>query len=203
MDTPFTKEMIRSDASTKNEAFQLLSDETRLEVLHALWEALDPTDPSPIRFSDLRERVNASDPGRLNYHLNKLTTHFVRRSEDGYELRESGKRIVRVLFSGTAIDEPEIEPVEVDVSCWYCDGQTELSYVDGWRCLECTDCDARCIDTFPPGMISKNEFPPSGLLDRTPTAINDADRTWGAHRRASVMDEVCPECAGNMPVRSI
>lgn len=36
-----------------------------------------------MRFSELRERVNVDDPGRLNYHLNELTTHFVRRTEDG------------------------------------------------------------------------------------------------------------------------
>jgi DNA-binding transcriptional ArsR family regulator len=203
MDTPFTSEQIRADDSTRNEAFQLLSDETRLDILRALWEAQDPTDASPIRFADLRDSVGADDPGRLNYHLNKLTTHFIRRTEDGYELRESGRRILRVLLSGTAIDDPEIEPVAVDMSCWYCGGQPEWSYRNGWRSLECTSCDARCVESFPPGVISKNEFPPSGLLDRTPDEINDADRIWSAHRRASVMDEVCPECAGSMPVRSI
>jgi DNA-binding transcriptional ArsR family regulator len=203
MNTPITSESIRSDTFITNEAFGLLADETRIEILHALGEALDAPDPSPVRFSELRERVGADDPGRLNYHLNKLTTHFVRRTDDGYELRESGKRIVRVLLSGTAIDDPEIEPVAVDVSCWYCGGATEFSYRDGSRYLECTSCDARCVENFPPGVISKNELPPSGLLDRTAEEINDANRIWGAHRRASVMDGVCPECAGAMPVRSV
>ncbi len=191
------------DASSKNETFGLLSDETRLELLQALWEAHNPEDPSPMRFADLRERVTADDPGGVYYHLDKLTTHFVRKSEDGYVLRESGKRIVRMLLSGTAIDNPNIDPTEVDVSCWYCGGQPKYSYKDGWRYLECTNCDARCVDTFPPGVLSKSEFPPSGLRDRTPNDINAADRIWGAHRRASVLDGVCPECAGDMPVTSI
>lgn len=203
MDKPFSNERIRSDTSTRNEAFQLLSDETRLDILRALWEAQEPMDSSPTRFADLRDRVKADDPGRLNYHLNKLTTHFIRRTEDGYELREAGRRILRMLLSGTAIDNPEIEPVPVDMSCWYCGGQTEWSYRNGWRMLECVSCDARCVESFPPGVISKNEFPPSGLLDRTPDELNEADRIWSAHRRASVMDEVCPECAGPMPVQSL
>ncbi|QLG61426.1 winged helix-turn-helix domain-containing protein [Halorarum salinum] len=198
-----TRDAEQSAAAAKDEAFQLLSDGTRLEMLQALWEAHDPTDASPLRFSELRERIGADDPGQIYYHLDKLTTHFVRRTEDGYELRESGMRIVRMLLSGTAIDDPEVEPVEVDVSCWYCGGQPELSYRDGWRYLECTNCDARCVDTFPPGVISKNEFPPSGLRGRTADEINEADRIWGAHRRASVMDGVCPECAGDMPVTSV
>ena len=203
MDPPITSGTTRSDQSARNEAFGLLSDETRLAILQALWEAHDPADDTPVRFSDLRRYVGVDDPGRLNYHLNRLSTHFVRRREDGYELRDSGKRIVRMLLSGTAIDDPEIEPVAVDISCWYCGGQPEWSYRDGWRYLECTNCDARCVETFPPGVISKNEFPPSGLRNRTPNEINDADRIWGAHRRASVMDGVCPECAGDMPVTSV
>lgn len=156
-----------------------------------------------MRFADLRERISAEDPGRINYHLNKLTSHFVRRTDDGYELREAGKRVVRVLLSGTAVDNPEITPVPVDQTCWFCGGQTTLSYRNGWRYLECTNCDARCVDTFPPGVLSKTEIPPSGLLDRTPDEIAEADRIWSAHRRASVLDGVCPECAGSMPITSI
>jgi DNA-binding transcriptional ArsR family regulator len=203
MDPSSTSGTEQSASSTGNEAFQLLSDETRLAILQALWEGENRTDETPMRFAELRERVGVDDPGRLNYHLNKLTTHFIRRNEDGYQLRGSGKRIVRMLLSGTAIDDPEIKPVGVDISCWYCGGQPEWSYRDGWRYLECTNCDARCVDTFPPGVISKNEFPPSGLQGRTPNEINEADRIWCTHRRASVMDGVCPECAGDMPVTSV
>ncbi len=201
MDPPSETE--RSDSAAANGAFQLLSDETRLEILRVLWDAHDPADGTPMRFAELRDRVGVGDPGRLNYHLNELADHFVRRTEDGYELMDSGKRMVRMLLSGTAIDDPEVEPVAVDISCWYCGGQPEWSYRDGWRYLECTDCDARCVDTFAPGVISKTEFPPSGLRGRTPNEINDADRIWGTHRRASVMDGVCPECAGDMPVTSV
>ncbi len=203
MDSSTTNDSVQSDTAAKNEAFKLLSDETRLELLEALWEAYDPTDPSPMRFADLRERVSADDPGQVHYHLDKLTEHFVRHTEEGYKLRESGKRIVRILLSGTALDDPEIEPVEVDMSCPYCGGQTLYSYRDGWRYLECTDCDVRCVPSFPPGVITMSEFPPSGLRDRTPTEIGDADWLWRTHRRASVIDGVCPECAGNMAITSI
>ena len=191
------------ESARRRQAFQLLSDETRLELLQALWELTDPMDASPVRFAELRERISADDPGGIFYHLDKLTTHFVRRTDEGYELREAGKRIVRMLLSGTAIDDPVIDPVPVDITCWYCGGQPEWSYREGWRALECTSCDARCVETFPPGVISKNEFPPSGLRGRTPNEINEADRIWGAHRRSSVMDGVCPDCAGDMPVRSV
>lgn len=203
MDPSSTSESPSSAGAGGNEAFQLLSDETRIGILRVLWDAHDPAQETPVRFADLRERLGVEDPGRLNYHLNKLIDRFVRRTDAGYELMDSGKRVVRMLLSGTAIDNPEINPVAVDISCWYCGGGVEWSYRDGWRYLECTSCDARCVESFPPGVISKNEFPPSGLRDRTPNEINEADRVWGAHRRASVMDGVCPECAGDMPVTAI
>jgi len=191
-----------ADSGSK-EAFQLLSDETRIGILRVLWDAHDPAHETPVRFADLRERLEVDDPGRLNYHLNKLIDRFVRRTDAGYELMDSGKRVVRMILSGTAIDDPEVDPVAVEISCWYCGGGVEWSYRDGWRYLECTSCDARCVESFPPGVISKNEFPPSGLRDRTPNEVNDADRIWSTHRRASVMDGVCPECAGEMPVSAI
>ncbi|RQG93783.1 winged helix-turn-helix domain-containing protein [Natrarchaeobius chitinivorans] len=197
------KDTSQPDTAATTEAFKLLSDETRLELLEALWEGDDPTDSSPMRFADLRERVTVDDPGQIHYHLDKLTAHFVRNSEEGYELRESGKRIVRMLLSGIALEHPEIEPVEIDVSCPYCGGQTLCSYRDGWRYLECTDCDVRCVPSFPPGVISMSEFPPSGVRNRTPNEIGHADWIWAAHRRVSVIDGVCPECAGDMPITSI
>ncbi len=203
MDSSTANDSDYPDAAGKNEAFKLLSDGTRLELLQALWDAYDPENPEPMRFSDLREQVQINDSGQVHYHLDKITDHFVRQTEEGYELRESGKRIVRMLLSGTALADPEIEPVEIDESCPYCGGQTLFSYRDGWRYLECTECDVRCVPSFPPGVISMSEFPPSGLRDRTPDEISSADWIWSAHRRAAVMDGVCPECAGNMPITSI
>jgi len=203
MDSSTANNSNQPDAAAADEAFKLLSDGTRLELLQALWEAHDPENPEPVRFADLRERVSIGDSGQVHYHLDRLTDHFVRHTEEGYELRESGKRIVRTILSGTALVDREIEPVEVDTSCPYCGGQTLLSYKNGWRYLECAECDVRCVPSFPPGVISMSEFPPSGLRDRTPSEISDADWIWSAHRRASVMDGVCPECAGNMPITSI
>lgn len=184
-------------------AFQLLSDSTRLEVLRALWEARDPMDPSPTRFSELRERIGVDDPGRLNYHLNKLVPTFVERTEAGYELREAGERIVRVVIAGTAIDEVRIDPVCIDVSCIFCGGPTEIAYEDGKLSHWCTACSARCVVDYPAGLLSSEEAPPGGLLDRTPDEVYESNRVWVKHREASVMEGVCPECSGPMPVEDI
>lgn len=203
MDDSIPEETIRSDPAARDEPFQLLSDSTRLEILQALWETYDPIDPAPMRFADLRERVGIDDPGQLNYHLNKLTTHFVRRTEDGYELREEGKRILRVLLAGTAIDEVTIEPIEIDVSCIFCDGPTRIEYEDGKLSHWCTHCTARCVASYPAGLLSSEELPPAGLLHRNADEVYRSNRVWIKHREASIMEGVCPECSGSMPVESI
>ena len=203
MGDPIPVETIRGDASTRDETFQLLSDNTRLDILQALWEANDHTNPAPMRFSDLRERVGVDDPGRLNYHLNKLTAHFVRRTDDGYELRETGKRLIRAVIAGTAIDEVTIEPIEIDVSCTFCGGPTKLEYEDGLLSHWCTACTARCVASYPAGLLSSEELPPAGLLNRTPDDVYRSNRVWIKHREASVMESVCPACSGPTPVESI
>lgn len=203
MDDTSGEETDGPNAAARDDAFQLLSDDTRLEILQALWVAHDPTDPTSMRFSAIRERVGIEDPGRLNYHLNKLTSHFIRRTEEGYELREAGERIIRVVIAGSATDEVTIDPVEIDVSCIFCGGPTELAYADSLLSHWCTSCTARCVASYPAGLLSREDLPPAGLLNRTPDEVYRSNRVWIKHREASVMEGVCPECSGAMPVESI
>lgn len=186
-----------------DDAFQLLADDTRLAIMRVLWEAHDPMEPAPMTFSTIRERVDVDDPGRLNYHLGELTSHFIRRTGDGYELRETGKRVMRIVRSGTVVDGVTVEPAEIDVSCIFCGGPTEISYEDGQLSHRCRQCASRCVAEYPPGLLSREELPPSGLVDRTINDIYSSNREWVKHRESSVMDGVCPECSGSMPVASI
>ena len=188
------------EGPTPARAFGLLADRTRIGILQAMWELSDPTDPQPIPFSALRERVGTKDPGQFNYHLSKLGEHFIRRTDEGYVFREVGKRVIRVLTSGVATDGVTIEPVEIGVECMFCGGPTAFGYEDGWGIHRCTSCHARCVREYPPGQLSKEELPPAGLANRTPDEIYEAHRIWEKHREASVMDGICPECSGEMPV---
>lgn len=184
-------------------AFGLVGDDTRLAILQALWDAYDPLDPAPVPFSELREAVGVEDPGRFNYHLGKLKTHFVRQTPDGYELREAGKRIMRVVISGTAVDEVSIEPIEIDVECIFCGAPTEVEYEDGLLSHRCLGCTSRCVAEYPPSLLSQEELPPAGLVDRSPDEIYYLNRVWMTYREGSAKAGVCPECAGPMPVDEI
>lgn len=52
---------------TPEEAFAVLGNEIRVDILRALWEAGEP-----LAYSELQERIGVCDSGRFNYHLRKL-----------------------------------------------------------------------------------------------------------------------------------
>lgn len=74
---------------TPEEAFSLVANETRFQILQALWEA----DATQQTFPDLRASVGIRDSGQFNYHLGKLIPEFVRQPDDGYELTYAGRQI--------------------------------------------------------------------------------------------------------------
>lgn len=53
-----------------DDAFTLLGNETRIEILQALWDVSDPhVDDDAVSFSDLYERVGIEGTGNFNYHF--------------------------------------------------------------------------------------------------------------------------------------
>jgi hypothetical protein len=107
----------RSDTSAlpPDEGFEVLGNETRMEILRALGEA-----GGPLQFSELRERVGVRDSGQFNYHLERVVGQFVRKGEDGYALRQAGRRVVEVILSGAVTETPVVEPTRIDHPCHYC-----------------------------------------------------------------------------------
>ena len=92
------------------DAFALIGNETRLSILEALWRA----DDGPVRFSVLNEMVGMRDSAQFNYHLGKLTDQYVRKTEDGYELRTAGAKVVRAVLAGSFTEHPRREPFTTD-----------------------------------------------------------------------------------------
>lgn len=84
------------DGLSPDDAFQLLGDEMRTAILRAVWES--PEDA--VSFSTIRERAGSPDSGKFNYHLNRLSGHFLSRGEDGYRLTQAGREVVRAVMAG-------------------------------------------------------------------------------------------------------
>jgi DNA-directed RNA polymerase subunit RPC12/RpoP len=168
------------------DAFAVVGDETRLSILEALW-TLD----APARFSDIREEVGTRDSAQFNYHLGKLTDQFVRKTDDGYELRTAGERVVQAILAGSFTEHPRRE-IAIEDPCVRCGATLEATYEDEMLAIQCPDCGHGHGD-YP--------FPPGGLHDRSDREVLEAFDQRVRHLHCLAKDGVCPECNGRMGTR--
>ena len=175
-----------------DDAFAVLGNETRMETLQALGEA-----DTPLSFSELYDRVDVDDSGQFSYHLDKLVGHFVRKSDDGYELRQSGTRVIEAVLSGAIIDKPVLEPTTIDYSCPYCGGPVEISYQEERLLHRCRECPGEVGGgVLPEGTFELGYLPPAGLESRSPEELVSASATWAVTERVAMSNGVCPRCGG-------
>lgn len=185
--------------SHATDAFKLLSDETRLAILLALWEAYDPYGTnSGTSFSELYERVAVCDSGNFTYHLDKLTDHFVEKTDDGYRLRNAGLVIVRAIIAGAGINNTVVNPVELGVPCNRCgEGRAEISYQNEAVHLTCSECEGFMAgEEYPRGTIAKFWFDPAGVEARRSEELLVASVIRTENRNRMMEAGVCPECSG-------
>jgi hypothetical protein len=167
------------------DAFALVGNETRLSVLEALWQA----EEEPVRFSALNEAVGMADSAQFNYHLSKLTDQYVRKTEEGYELRTAGAKVVRAILAGSFTEHPQLGPFAVGDGCTRCGEGLLASYAEETLAIDCPAC-GRGHGEYP--------FPPGGLRDRTDEEILLAFDQRVRHLHCLAKDGVCPECSGRM-----
>lgn len=182
-------------------AFAILGDETRLAILRELGEAGEP-----LSFSTLRERVGYDTASNFSYHLDAFEGHYLRETEEGYALRETGRRVIEAVLSGAVTGGPRTELMRVDRNCPYCGAPVEMRYdrnrIEGY----CTDCggvyegsDGDDSDgAARRGYLGHLPFPPAGIEDRTLPEAERAAWTWGARDFIAVSKGVCPRCAARL-----
>lgn len=181
-----------------DDAFAVLGDETRLQILETLGEA-----EGPLSYSAVFDRIDYDDSANFTYHLDKLVGHFVRKTEDGYVLRRTGHRVLEAILSGVVTDSPVMERTEVDMPCMYCGGQVEVGYHQEVLLIYCSECenqmeDVDAIDDWPvqtTDIVGCVSIPPAGIYDRTPTDALDAAGVWTIIGVQSMVRGVCPGCS--------
>lgn len=174
----------RDEAIDPADAFSLLGNEHRIRILQALWEV----PATPVSFSELYNEVDIDDSAHFNYHLEQLTNHFVRRSEDGYELRKPGEKVLRAVLAGS-FNTRIRRSIDIDDPCVRCGDPLIAEYEEGTLALRCSHCD------HGHGAYS---FPPGGLNDRTDEEILEAFDQRVRHLHCLAKDGVCHECNGRM-----
>lgn len=174
------------------DAFSLLGHDLRVDILRALLERSRTGGEYPASFSTLREQVGAEVSAQFNYHLGELTGHFVRRTDDGYELRYAGWAVATSILAGTYNRRAAFGPEGIDGRCPHCGAASLVaSYREEWLVVECLGCDDRLV---------RYPFPPGGLESRTlPDVLEAFDRRVRSHV-ALARDGVCPACTGPMAV---
>jgi hypothetical protein len=163
------------------EAFSLIGNETRVEILEALWR----TDQQPVSFTTLRQRSGVDDSAKFNYHLGQLTGHFVRQTEQGYELRTTGESAVRAAVEGSFNAHPDPDPIETGDDCTRCGSRLVATYSEEKLTIDCPACGRG---------HGRYSFPPGGLV--VVTTVRHSLRSTGA----SVTSTVSP---GTVSVRSV
>ena len=188
--TPFFRDMGESEEATRSEpsdAFGRLGNEVRMSILGALLSAGDGTGTATLAFSELFERSAAENTAGFSYHLRQLTGHYLRKTDEGYALTYAGLKIARAIVAGTYTDSVDLDPVDLDDPCPFCD-EAALAAAgrDNYLSIECGSCE-RPVLTLP--------FLPGGFrahADDLPEAFDRQHR----HRLSLMADGHCPECGG-------
>jgi len=164
------------------EAFSLLGDARRLEIVTALHE------DGPASFSALYDRVDAEDSGGFNYHLDRLTPHFVSKGEDGYALTAAGGRVARAVAAGTYTGAARLAPFDLSGQCYACGAQAlRGAYEDERFTVDCRDCGEAVIAVG---------VPPSLVRGRTPEEFVETFDRWSRTQVQQAADGYCPDCGG-------
>lgn len=182
-----------------DDAFALLGNDTRVGILQALWDDFESgRDDNALSYSELFERVPIEDSGNFSYHLEKLTGPFVRRTDAGYELKQTGINVVRAVVAGTVTVDLEVGPVQVDAACPLCDAPVEVTYADEFMNVTCSACDGRSRWNGGSGHLFGALVPPVGIDQHSVEAAFRAAITYSLYEISIFHDGVCPHCLGTV-----
>lgn len=190
-----------------DDAFAVLGDETRIQILQALGETDDP-----LSFTELRNRVGIRQGGQFNYHLEKVVGHFVAKTDAGYVLRQPGRRVVQAVLSGAVTEDPGLENTVIDEECWWCGDPIVVRYKQERLDLYCTGCEgtygdagtrrpsqmAATVSTVPDnlGYLGTFFLPPTGMRNRTPEDAYRVGMAWEMLEYLAISSGICPRCSG-------
>lgn len=180
------------------DAFAILGNEVRLEILQTLGVA-----DEPLAYSELFEYMDYDDPGNFSYHLDKLVGHFVGKSDDGYRLRRPGERVMEAVLSGAVTSDPVRDPIQTDWPCPFCSTGIEIGYQQERVTMYCPECPGIYGQEGPAereslesGTLGAIPLPPAGVEDRTAAEMRRVAEIWTATSMQAIARGVCPRCSG-------
>ncbi|QLD84164.1 helix-turn-helix transcriptional regulator [Natronomonas halophila] len=181
------------DRLTSEDAFAILGNEYRAEIIRTLGEEQGTEGPRPtLAFSDLYSKADVDiATSQFNYHLQKLVGPFIDKTENGYRLRHEAVALYRTILAGTYTETASLERFQVGVDCYYCDAPIEARYADRRFTVLCSGCGREYSDTTaPPSIVEGNH---EALLNRM--------NQYARHRILAFSKGVCSICANDLRTR--
>ncbi len=182
-----------------DEAFAVLGDETRLQILQVLGEAGEP-----LSFSELYECTDYDRTPNFNYHLMKLEGHFVKKNDDGYQLRQAGRRVVVAVLAGAVTEPPVLERTPAETPCFLCGGSMAVNFREETVGLYCADCEGTRSKSGSTAeesadsetrLVGNLRLPSAGIQGRTPSELVHAAEVWSVAEGQALARGVCPQCS--------
>ena len=186
-----------ADDPTAAEAFSLLADDTRIDVLTAVAEAQSERDgaeagPAVLRFSELYDRVDVDGTSKLSYHLGELTGTFLRKQDEGYAFTHAGERLVRFVLSGNYGEPERFDSVAVDGTCLHCGVDAlRASIDDQFFFVRCGECE-RPVTAYHVSPAQTRDAAGEEIVERI---VDRQTAELELARRGT-----CPECAGRLSI---
>lgn len=192
-----------AEVLSADEAFSILGNEIRIQILQALG-----TVGGTMSFSDLRREAAIDDPGKFHYHLDRLTGHFIEGSDEGYRLRPLGKRVIQAILSGTVTESPALDPTPIDWRCHLCGSEPlHVDYRDeqvGVYCRSCAGIYGGAGEPEAGALPAQRErlyymhLPPAGIADRSPEEIVRTASRWTNAETVTAASGICPRCSAQL-----
>lgn len=99
------------------------------------------------------------------------------------------------MLAGTLADQSSFEAEPLDEDCSICGAPVVIDYDHGAMVERCTSCDGIMGNGV---LFHTDEYPPAGLVGRSPQEARLAAYTFMECRKQSMDENVCPNCAGTV-----
>ncbi|WP_254823175.1 helix-turn-helix domain-containing protein [Haloglomus halophilum] len=176
-----------------DEAFRLLSDEIRLDILRAVALAQHEVSGAAVAapsFSDIYERVDVDNTSKLSYHLGELTGTFLRKHDGGYAFTHAGERVVRFVLAENHRRPAEFGRIDAAGNCLFCGAARLQATLEGqFFMIRCGACDRPAFSY---------RVTPAQVRAHEEGDLVEAVRGEQAGDFLKMRQGVCPDCAGRL-----
>jgi len=175
--------------TASGELFELINHKLRIEILKSLVNQRQTNPENPCcSYSELLDAVGSPDSGQFNYHLSRLRPQLISKSDEGYCLSVTGRRITGTLLAGTYGEDDILVSGSLKESCPTCDAPLSATFDSGLFRITCSSGHVDLTTGFPDGVVHGRTIQDIAAV-AAQTISQDVERA---------LEGLCPHCYGHM-----